>query len=497
MQARMWTGIACALSVNVLAVAQMNEDWLARVEGGLSTSGSKIVVDGADNVIVAGNKDSNYQVIKYSPDGTELWRSSYSAGPFEDVNDLAVDGAGNIYVTGESDGGSTWYDFATVKYNADGVEQWVARYDGTSDLDRAYAIAVDADGSAYVTGSARLGSYFSKAVTIKYDADGNELWVAVFDEGDSGKDIAVDAAGNVYVAGVRSDYGTSSDYLLIKYDTEGNELWDQRYNGSGNLQDLVTKIAVDVDGNAIITGRSLRTQSAVNYDMTTVKYAPDGTELWVSRINGSADAADAGNDLAVDAAGNVHVVGYLTTGTQYDLTTVKLDADGNELWRDLYDGPVSSFDTGKAIALDYAGNVYVTASSYGPGTDADWVALKYDAAGVRQWEMRYDGPSSLFDVPADIAVDSFGDVVLSGTSQSSEFGYALVALKYAGIPGDCNCDGNVDFDDINPFVMALGGRSVYLDDMANCNWYNADLNGDGDVTFDDIDLFVAELGGGL
>ncbi|MBK9126677.1 MAG: hypothetical protein IPM13_02615 [Phycisphaerales bacterium] len=61
-------------------------------------------------------------------------------------------------------------------------------------------------------------------------------------------------------------------------------------------------------------------------------------------------------------------------------------------------------------------------------------------------------------------------------------------------PGDMDCDGDVDFDDIDPFVLALGGPGVYYAEYPLCNWMNADTNGDGLVNFDDIDAFVALIG---
>ena len=65
-----------------------------------------------------------------------------------------------------------------------------------------------------------------------------------------------------------------------------------------------------------------------------------------------------------------------------------------------------------------------------------------------------------------------------------------------GRPGDLNCDGVVDFDDIDPFVLALGGQAGYEVAWPGCRWLNADCNGDGEVDFDDIDAFVATLSGG-
>lgn len=60
-------------------------------------------------------------------------------------------------------------------------------------------------------------------------------------------------------------------------------------------------------------------------------------------------------------------------------------------------------------------------------------------------------------------------------------------------PGDMNCDGEIDFGDINPFVQALGDRDTYEAAHPTCSWYNADVNGNGSVGFDDINAFVALL----
>ncbi len=66
----------------------------------------------------------------------------------------------------------------------------------------------------------------------------------------------------------------------------------------------------------------------------------------------------------------------------------------------------------------------------------------------------------------------------------------------APLTGDLNCDGAIDFDDINPFVAALSGALPYYAQFPDCNWPNADCNADGAVDFDDINPFVAILAGG-
>jgi hypothetical protein len=68
-------------------------------------------------------------------------------------------------------------------------------------------------------------------------------------------------------------------------------------------------------------------------------------------------------------------------------------------------------------------------------------------------------------------------------------GLATCACK-----GDCNCDGVVNFDDIDPFVLALSDPDGYQVEHPGCDrMFVADCNGDGVVNFDDIDPFVAIL----
>ncbi len=73
-------------------------------------------------------------------------------------------------------------------------------------------------------------------------------------------------------------------------------------------------------------------------------------------------------------------------------------------------------------------------------------------------------------------------------------GYSVASVVFPTKAGDLNCDGVVDFFDIDPFVAALGGQVSYDAAYPNCNWPSADANDDGVVDFFDIDPFVALLG---
>ena len=95
-----------------------------------------------------------------SPSGVQQqWVAVYNGGNGSDIAyAIAVDGSGNVYVTGFSVGRGSCNiacnDYATIKYDSSGNQQWVARYNGpANDDDHATAIAVDASGNVYVTGS--------------------------------------------------------------------------------------------------------------------------------------------------------------------------------------------------------------------------------------------------------------------------------------------------------------------------------------------------------
>jgi hypothetical protein len=80
---------------------------------------------------------------------------------------------------------------------------------------------------------------------------------------------------------------------------------------------------------------------------------------------------------------------------------------------------------------------------------------------------------------------------------SDDCGYAISepAVLIVPPPGDMNCDGAVDFGDINPFVLALTSPAAYTNEFPYCDIMLADCNTDGTVDFGDINPFIALLTG--
>ena len=326
-------------------------------------------------------------------------------------------------MTGSS-GGPHYFDYATIKYNTSGVQQWVAYYDGPGNFnDYATALVVDAAGNVYVTGSSEGSSTSHDYATIKYNASGVQQWVTRYNGPISSVDrasaLAVDAAGNVYVTGYSLVSITSYDYAnyaTIKYNASGVQQWVARYGVPGNSGDQATALAVDAIGNVYVTGSS-RVSSTSYYDYATIKYNASGVQQWVARYDGPGNSDDYATALAVDAAGNVYVTGSsIGSSTSYDYATIKYNVSGVQQWVTRYDGPGNSDDQAKALAVDAAGNVYVTGYSNSLSTLHDYAKIKYNASGVQQWVARYNGLGNSNDQATALAVDATRNVYVTGTS---------------------------------------------------------------------------------
>ena len=214
--------------------------------------------------------------------------------------------------------------------------------------------------------------------------------------------------------------------------------WVNTYSsGPGNgLKAL--KVATDAAGNSYALGQA-RFGKYYASNFLIIKYSPVGKQLWQVLYNAGAYNGSTPTDLAVDAAGNVYVTGssdyYTFFGTQnVDYTTVKYSSAGDRVWASRYDAPQSTSqspisDEAKAVAVDAGGNVYVTGLS-----GNDYATVKYNAAGQQVWASRLAGGSA-----ADVAVDPAGNVLVTGsaagdyaTVKYSPSGQQLWAARYNG-----------------------------------------------------------------
>ncbi|WP_196305245.1 DUF7948 domain-containing protein [Metabacillus sediminilitoris] len=291
---------------------------------------------------------------------------------------------------------------------------------------------------------------------------------------DSGVGIAVDTEGNAYVTGVTSslDFPTSpgafqttsdgfQDAFVTKLNPTGSALVYSTFLGGTQNSDQGISIAVDAAGNAYVTGFTLSADFPTTpgaFD-TTFKGGSLGQDAFVTKLNSTGSALlystflsgtedDEGIDIVVDAAGNAYVTGNTTSmdfqttsgafdtvhnGGFYDAFVTKLNPAGSALVYSTYLGG-TGFDQATGIAVDAAGNAYVTGftdsmdfqttsgafdTTYN-GDPFDAFVTKLNPTGSALVYSTYLG-GELSDQGNGISVDAAGNAYVTGLTTSRDF----------------------------------------------------------------------------
>jgi hypothetical protein len=401
--------------------------------------GSGIGVDSAGNAYITGTtysidfpmKDPLYPTIlgpmafvtKINAAGTGLVYSTYLGGS-DGVsgNGIAVDSTGNAYITGYSfssnfpmqnplypnNGGGS--DVFVAKINPTGSALLFSTYLGGSSYDNGNAISVDGDGNIYVTGETN-SSDFPKTSPLYSNLQGIDAFVTKIkgdysaliystylggSDSDSGRGIAVDSNGNAYVTGYTDSFNFpianalypqkwgDRDAFVTKINASGTALLYSTYLG-GSWNDEGSAIAVDNVGNAYVTGftysEDFATQNPLfpilrgDLDAFVTKMNPDGSTLIYSTfLGGSGD--DKGSTIAVDKAGNTYVTGQTWSSDFPTLRSYSSMLKGNSDAFVTKINPIGTAlvystylggagdDVGQGLAVDKFSNAYITGQTF-------------------------------------------------------------------------------------------------------------------------------------
>ena len=426
-----------------------SQQWVAKYDHEhLDDRAFGIVTDIAGNIYETGyvtttTRGEDMVLRKYNSSGILVWSRFYN-GPGNSSDrafGVVVDNTGNIIITGYSTGVGSGADFTTIKYNSEGAQLWVERYNApVNGDDRAFGIVADRVGNIYVTGYIALVG--KDIYTIKYDANGVYIWGEVISGTGNGDDrafgIVVDSLGNnIYICGYTDNDTTGFDFAVARYDSSGTRIWLDEYNGQGNDDDKAFGIVVDRVQNIYVTGHSTGVNSGM--DLTTRKYNSTGDTLWTSRYNDTTvNSDDKAFGIVVDADGNSFVTGYTTADTsgRTDYLTLRISQSGQIVWKNTYNGIGNYQDTAFAICLArHSEHVFVTGGSSRdtiPGK-MDIMTLRYDIAnGELVDSSRYNGGSNRNDIGNSIASDTAGNIFVGGYSDSTGNSNDLLVTKYLG-----------------------------------------------------------------
>ena len=160
------------------------------------------------------------------------------------------------------------------------------------------------------------------------------------------------------------------------------------------------------------------------------------TVEWIAAYNGPENGVDKASAMAVDPAGNVYVTGY--TGSdratnRENFVTIKYNKYGSQIWAEIYDGPGNKNDRAIDLAVDRMGNVYVTGYSHVIKAGFVFATIKYDRYGNQVWVERHNfsgqNPSSE-DVPTALSLDPQGNVYVTGYCDSTWKSTDYITIKY-------------------------------------------------------------------
>lgn len=295
--------------------------------------------------------------------------------------------------------------------------EWTATF-GTPSIDQGKAIAVDAAGNTYVTGSFQgtadfdpgpdsffLTSAGSGSIgridmfLVKLDSARNLIWAINMGgtNNDYGSGLCLDGKGHIYVIGRFSSqtvFGPgvdtftsagSTDIFFAKFDTSGNYIWAKSVGGTGIDEGYA--ITLDAAGEYVyITGLYRRAvdfdpgpsfgvlnASGTNSDAFIAKYDTNGNYVWAKSIGGTGN--DASNSIALDVGGNICIVGTFSSTADFDpgpdtasisinggsdAFLARYDTAGNYLWAKSIGG--SGADNGYDLTTDNQGKIYVVGS---------------------------------------------------------------------------------------------------------------------------------------
>jgi hypothetical protein len=186
-------------------------------------------IDAAGAVYVAGTSKRgesgrDWAIIKYKPEGDQEWVAWHSGLgiAWDHPNDMLVSACGEVWVTGAVTSDATGKDLTTIKYNRLGEEAWVATYDGPGhSTDVGLSLALDSHCNVWVAGMSNGTDGDYDWVTIRHDSTGQQLAVGRYEGVGGDADVpwalVVDDEGSAYVTGKTTVIENDSDIATIKY----------------------------------------------------------------------------------------------------------------------------------------------------------------------------------------------------------------------------------------------------------------------------------------
>lgn len=355
--------------------------------------------------------DSDYWVIKFSPEGKMLWNKTYGGTDDDRGQEIIATRDGGYAILGfsKSDDGDVsthhgFHDYWVAKLSASGDIEWEKSF-GYPGSDQGHSLIQTSDHGYFLVGFLDVTAS---------DGQGNDP----------------PKAGKTAGKPQNSLHGVG-EFWGIKLDAEGNKEWSYYYGGTNN--DRSFGVLQTEDDGFIMVGHSESddydiTHPQGSYDVWVVRLDKVGKMLWQKNFGGS--GIEIGYSITPTEDGNFIVVGD-TRSSDKDISTplgnadfwaIKFDPNGNMIWEKTYGG--SNFESARTIKPMPGGNFLIAGSSRSSDGDLTenkgkndcWVII-IDSDGNLKWQRSIGG--SEIDMINDAVVLEDSSIVLVGNSQSS------------------------------------------------------------------------------
>jgi uncharacterized delta-60 repeat protein len=378
------------------------------------------------------------------------------------ANEIVVLDDGRIVVAGMASDGMQW-DFALARYNTDGSLDTSFSGDGLVSVpigagnDYGYSLATQADGAAIIAGYGLVSN--DDFMVARLLADGNpdtsfsadgKLTTALGTGSDKAYSVALQADGRILVAGSSSN-GSNDDFAVTRYNADGS--LDTTFSGDGKATaaigsagDIVRKVLLQADGRIIVAGYA----SNGSNDFAVARFTADGAlDLTFSGDGKAITAVGNNSDMAYDAVlqsdGAILLVGSSYNGTDNDVALVRYNATGSLDTSFDVDGKLTlgigtGDDVAWAVALQADGKIVVVGSTDN-SANKDIFVLRLNTDGSLDGSFSGDGIATLgvgsgSDVAYGVAIQADGRILVSGYAYDSAYN-AFVVARF-------NTDGSLD-----------------------------------------------------
>ncbi len=413
------------------AAAQVRENWRRTFDFGTAYSNDTslniephpaggYVISGSTRDQPTGSTAANPLVVRLDAAGNVAWSRSFTGDPKGDSSfALGVAPSGAIY-SASSSGVLSGSDVRVVKYDAAGNQQWVAGPYGAPTTDEIVAAApllLDASENSFIgcgTFGAAVSSY--DMVVLSYDSAGVQRFATLIDGPASGADslkaICRDGAGNVIAAGSMDGSGTGASLLgIAKLDAAGAIQWKRTYDHTGPATTQVLYEAVcDAAGNVYACGAT--GTAPASFVGVVIAYDASGVFRWIQQLPGAGNAI--ATRIALDPWNNVVVLSNLGSTA----TITKYDPLGNFAWQRTYAAPGYAGSVPTDLAVEPSGDITITGVSTLVGSPAqDVFVVHYDPAGNVLWSRLVDHLGQNENV-SQVLVTPGGRVAFTGRTQT-------------------------------------------------------------------------------